>query len=827
MRKILATILSICAFTAFAMPKTADFRAFAAQAQTPAQNITASLTVKKAQTQKAAQTQLLSPNTYEEYLSLSAPTDVAVCNDFTAISDGNCIYVYDRVDGVYRKYTHGDNSPQNKVTKLQFDSENNLYFLDAATALYKLDPMRLDEKDVTAEKTELVCSTFAINGNKLYFTNTSGNKSQISSAPLNNLKFSAATTHVENLTLTPALTFYKNELYYTTSGQYLNKIPTNGTGKETFVCKFDHELLALTVIEDIVYFATADGEFYAYDLNELVENKQIDEIKPISKYTGGYSALSTHGNYAYLIKKKNVVQYSLTDGEFTPYEIAGASSAEHRLNGAKDITLVGNKIFIADVSNKRVSVYDTQEKEFSAPLSTNFSAQYISADNDTVLLANATEVILYSMQKNSYGEQLSVSQRLDGNLVGVTNVYGTYYLVTDKNRFYTISKNTQTSEWEWATAQKTSTQSPSLLTSDIYGNLYVACGASVYTYTESTFATTNVSTKAVLTDLPANTTKILADYRSNIYALSENQLHKFNAPAKKNGTYSKGEFTSLNDALVYGNSSAVQSVALSIQTNAAYVLYKGNFLAVTDKLQLPTMQNIPVDGADTDIFNNAKNNFTVIKTKENAVLIAFDLNALQDAEVFPYLSYKRNTQSINALKIGTVDVYNLIAVYNASKAKYETFLVYADACQEYKTEAYKTTYTKEEQFSRYVSSNAALYKIPYADPTFATTDIPRGDSVTILGEIKKLDRDYYYVSYKNAKGETKTGYLPKAYATNTVGEPENEYLTFGDGETRKGDIGRMAYILVAFASICLLVDYLLLRKPREDDDDETEEETQS
>jgi hypothetical protein len=178
---------------------------------------------------------------------------------------------------------------------------------------------------------------------------------------------------------------------------------------------------------------------------------------------------------------------------------------------------------------------------------------------------------------------------------------------------------------------------------------------------------------------------------------------------------------------------------------------------------------------------------------------------------------------VNGLKIGSLDIYNVIAVYNESKAKYETFLVRSDACQQYKTDAYKTTYAKEEQRNGYVSSNAAIYSIPYANPLYATADIPRGDSVTLLGEITKLDRDYYYVSYKNAQGETKTGYLPKVYVTNTIGNPEIENLTFGDGETNKAAIGRLIYILVAFAAIGLLVDYLLLRKPREDDDEDEEE----
>jgi len=108
MRKISTTILSVCAFacalTAFTLPKTA---AFGAQK-------TASAATQKAVTSTV---ELLSPSSYEEYLPLNAPADVAATEDYTAIADGNVIYVYDRADDVYRKYTH-DTPSQNKIKKI-------------------------------------------------------------------------------------------------------------------------------------------------------------------------------------------------------------------------------------------------------------------------------------------------------------------------------------------------------------------------------------------------------------------------------------------------------------------------------------------------------------------------------------------------------------------------------------------------------------------------------------------------------------------------------------------------------------------------------------
>ena len=44
---------------------------------------------------------LLFPDTYEEYLPLQNPADVAVSENYKAIADDNVIYLYDVDNGVY------------------------------------------------------------------------------------------------------------------------------------------------------------------------------------------------------------------------------------------------------------------------------------------------------------------------------------------------------------------------------------------------------------------------------------------------------------------------------------------------------------------------------------------------------------------------------------------------------------------------------------------------------------------------------------------------------------------------------------------------------
>ena len=827
----MATILSLLTLTAFAMPKTALHLALANEEKASANQSAAmqwqeNLPKRKAVAKQVRGTQLVSPNSYEQYLSLSAPTDVAVSANYTAIADGNTIYVFDRKANAYFKYTHGEGSVQNKVTKLQFDGNERLYFLDASTALYSVDPQLIGGQAPTPTKTELVCSTFAIHGDQLYYTNTSGNKSQISHAPLSNLTFSASTILVENLTLTPVLAFYQNELYYTDSGQYLKKIGTSGNKNDTFVTAFPTDLISLSILDGALYCITGTGDFYSYNLTDLIESKQAHDVTPVDKHENGYSALTLHDGFAYLIEDKAVVQYSLQNASFTDFEINGASARPQRLQNATDVTVGDDKIFISDAGNQRVSVYDMEKESFLDPIPAPLSAQYIASDSQTVLIANSSEAQLFSVQENTYGKQIEISQRFDGNLVGVVNLYGTYYFATDKNYFYTLSKNTTTLEWTWTSAHKTSSQYPSHLTADVYGNLYVACGSSVYTYTEETFATVNTSTNAVLNSLPENTTKIQIDYHGNLYALNENKVHKFTPPTTQDGKYTASTVTPLNDELVYGSDGAVTSFALSVTDNHTYVLYKDNFFAVTDKLQLPTAKNIPTNNLQDQLFGDTVSDFTVVKITPKAFMVEIDMNELENADVFPYLSHKRANTAISALKIAEIDGYYLLAVYNSSKAKYNTFLVYANACEEYPADGYKIIYEETEQKIGYLSNAASVYKIPYATALFSAIPLVRGDSVTLLGEIVQLDTPYYYVSFTDANGETKTGYIPQAYIAPMNSEAQKQTLVLGGTDTRTDAYGRLIYILFGTATICGLVDYLILRKPKDEDENEENEENE-
>ena len=95
-------------------------------------------------------------------------------------------------------------------------------------------------------------------------------------------------------------------------------------------------------------------------------------------------------------------------------------------------------------------------------------------------------------------------------------------------------------------------------------------------------------------------------------------------------------------------------------------------------------------------------------------------------------------------------------------------------------------------------------------------EIPRGALVTLTGEIDKLDHPYYRINYVDENGKTQTGYIPKSYVTPVSGSTAPETDVYGGEGNNADDIWRMVYIILGFGAICILVDFLLLRKPKTD-----------
>ena len=820
MKKILATILSICALSAasfspqhfFAPIKNLSANAAETASHTAIQTV--ANTANTAQTEQRESETLVTPNTYEQYLSLSEPRAIALSLGYKAIADGNKIYLYNEIAGEYQTYEHtaNDDATKNTISDLQFADDGLLYFLDASTYLYSFNPKTFE----TATQTKLVCSAFDIFDNEIYFTNVSSS-SQLSKTTLDNLDVSTSTLLIPNIGSKPVVTPYSGDVYYTNNGVHLYYYRAD-YGDVKLTAYFPSEIVSMAFTESTFAYIDIHGDFYVYAVSDILGGAiNATELTPQFTQSGGFISLTAHGDNIYAVQNANVREFSPKLGDFTGFEICADSPSENRLSGATDCTLSNGLLFTADANNHRVSVYDTKSQTHLQPIATELSEiEFIAASDETVLIANKTTAALYSLHEKSYGEFLTSFTGFNGDLVGTAALYNRYYLLSKTNGYYKISQTdvstpetAQTAVWGIERTEKKNAPPARLLTSDLYGNLYVAYATDLYKFTETEFMSEEdlthsaTGSKPAVEDIPAKAVKIAVDYKRAVYALSENALYIQNGTA--------WETVSLTKTLVYGQTDAfpVTSFTLGVEENETYLLYNGNLLIQTTEFNLPTVKTIPVLNCDEELFKKESAKFSVVTTAENSLFVYFDMNELANAQTFPYQFYKLEKSQTTALQIGEVNEYAILAILDKTTNRYETALVLKEFLSPLDETEYKTEYA--EAAIGYLTNKVHLYKFPYLTELLTVTELPKNAKIQLLGEVRQLDYEYYLIAFETDDG-TQTGYVPKTYVNLYDGTP-NEVTdqTLGN-EADDGSISRLTFILLGSAIICILIDFLLLRK---------------
>lgn len=736
--------------------------------------------------------QLITPSSYEEYLSLSAPSDVAATDGYIAIADGSSLFVFDKDRGIWQEYAH-----PGPITKVGFGSRDTLYFLDGQTnKLYSLNVKAFD----TVVETGVFCSTFSIQGDGIYSINLSAGITSIYHAPLSDL--TAKKELYAGRMYSPSLSFWNGELYYVYGTDFLYKLNADNTPAK--VADLPLGVISITITEGVVCCVTEEGNFYAYNLAELSEKKSAADCEAIVTKTDNYNAVSDNGNDVYLVADNRIDKFSLTEQSFTDYSIGATSSAPNRFHGASELTLSGDRLFIADDKNDRISVYDVQEKTFLTSIPCALDNPIMAAYGDSLLVSTSSQSILYSLNEQTYGEALYslTSDRISGNIVGAAAIYGSYYLVTDTNYCYTLTSG---EEGYRHTETLRNAHYAEKLTADFGGNLYLLSNGAVYRYTEESFLAPKEEGVKICEEIPTDVIELSVDYAGNLYALSATALYIY-APQTE-GLYTLQSTNTFTENLVYGASNEVVSFAFGIEENAVYFLYKDHYLTVTDTLSLPTLKNIPTQQVADNIFNG-EGEFTLVEIPANSFIVEVDGNKLQ-GETFAYLSSYRNEQPFTALKIGETTHYALLCYRENVASAYKTILVEKNRQTELDGE-----YIKTEGYPKtgYLTNLSNAYKFPcMALPTLGQMD--KNTQVTLLREVNGLDCDYYAVAY----GE-QVAYIPKANVLFFDGTPPTvETVTAGDVKNEENSMWRLAYLVLGSAAICILIDTLVLRKKNKDD----------
>ena len=790
---------------------------------------------------------LITPTDYEQYLPLTKPMDVAVSGDYTAIADGNVIYVYNRFEGVYRTYTHLINTDPNMtamnvVTELQFSDEGDLYFIDGVPYLHVLTREQLASlgESTVATNTKFPCSSFTIEGEMMYFTHISGTVGSLSYVNINDLTPANASSLTDGIIGKPIVAYYDEAIYYTDYSIRLLRLDlTEENPTPEAVCTFPTAVDSLIISSGDLFVTYTSGSFYVYNLSRLEYAKDAQYVTPTeSDERGGYRALSIQGNNVYAIRNESIREYRIGSG-FTSYEISANSDSAHRLSGATDSLFIGGKLFFADTGNSRISVRTVSTGELRT-YTTPSAPYFVASDSTTFAGANETHVWLFD---GSSAEPIKFDN-FNGKIVGMTCVYNRYYIVTDTNYYYVIaylpmanpdSPEETTGEYEWqkmSGKEKTTKLAPALITSDVYGNVYVAAKTGdLYKLTETEFA--NPESTGIKISNPTleislkSADKLLIDLNENVYILKENRLlcYEYDKTAKVcTNTVTAYE---LGKTLVYGQteSTPVTSVAFDAVSSEVYLSYTGNLVISTNLIPLSTMKNIRTNGIEKEIFSGGTSEFTVVETSPNAILIAFDLEEFSTLptgilnNVFPYVSYHREAEPRTALKLGSAGEYAILAVFDSETHTYTNYLTNERYyVTEKSTDEYLVEYKPEEERTGYLTNAVTLYKYPYLTKLLQVSGLTKNQEITLIGEINDLDYSYYRIEYVDESGATQTGFIPKRYVTLFNGEPlTSEKTTYAEKEPNEDELWRLTFLLLGAAAICILTDLLILRRVKNND----------
>ena len=787
------------------------------------------------------------PNAYEQYLTLENPSSVAVSENYTAIADGLTIYVYNRATNRYTQYDHATESDLN-ITQIHFDEQENLYFSTQTAKLFKLFIPTL-----TAEKTGInSCTTFELVNDAIYYTVVGNKVISIFSKPLTQLNDNNELLQIafRDTNYVPPLAYNGENLYYVADGKTLFYIDKPAHEDKTANVEWKPSpplsngtatVISVAFSQDYLYYTDTDKNLYSYQYtaSDLTVKPQLlsDNCTSVSVSPSGY---------IYAVGDQKIREINPETREFTSFEISASSDSDGRLYSAVDTVLSGDALYTLDqgapAQNISARVLCTPAYKFGANETSEngktatfkieeTGAKYIAASGETILIATAPEtnsspaaaqpgvLALY----DSAGTRIKTFESLDSEpFAGVANIYDTYYAVS-KNYLYKLEKNPETQQYEMI-SHKTQ-RANKLLAADVYGSIYLAQAHNVYAFTESELTAAfadespvNRPAEDAIAILPESagsaetSTKLLVDFHRNVYALHGGALTLCAKTAEEAKTY-----LLKNKNFVYAQTEAtpVTGAAFGVETEATYILYNGNFIAATYDLPLPTVNTIAAETAAEKLFAEEAADFTVAECAAKTLLVRFDVAKLKGAATFPYISYARIAEKTPAISMGETERYYILAVYDKENNDYYTALAEKISCNIIPADEFLTDPPEEYAGDKigYVTNSLPLYKYPYLTDLITVCTLPRGAEVKVLKTVERLDWKYYQVQYTGETGETKTGFLPAAYVAETNGKvPEAEQTTLGGENNNRDLVWRLVYIILGTLVICILTDYLILRR---------------
>ena len=509
---------------------------------------------------------LFLPSSYEQYLELQSPKDLAIDNGHIAIADGNHIYLCDREKQEWRMYTNGtDSSTFGKIQLV----DDLLYFTDASMKLCTLDPK---EEELKEEDLSYSLSNFAIVGGKLYGTTTVNTTASLYALDPDGSTSIPQTIPLQtDLPVQLPMTYAEGDLYYAVKNLIFS-VDTTTNVQSDFLTLQNNSLIspsAIAVLGDHLFYTDSTG-LYCAD----IVGAGAQRVPEAVVQGEGFSALTVHGDKLYVLCGKAVREFDPGTKAFTDYEISSTSASVNRLCGAVDTARAGGLLVTADAGNKRISVavLDNSEEGYIVRTCSVFDCldenhspyvpTHIATDGNIIAVSSAdAHIYLYHFGDESY----YYCHNLSGDcILDLACVNGSCYFITQSS-YGKAEKDFQIFEHMGS--------APKALVADNRGNLYVVdSNGTIMIYNESEFIEPNIIVSREKEFTISDTfSSVQSDDDGNIYYISQDALWK---NEKKLVDFN-------NKSFVYGDQSKPIAFALGHDEGKVFLLYQNYIVALT------------------------------------------------------------------------------------------------------------------------------------------------------------------------------------------------------------------------------------------------------
>lgn len=683
----------------------------------------------------AENAQLFLPDSFEQYLSLSAPTDAALYDEYIAVADGTELYVYDRAENSYSHYTHGQN-----ISKIQFSENGQLYFSDEQAYLYSFDIATM-----TADKTGANSSTFYIEGNVIYTAIVTNQLTTLSAYDMSDFQTPIHDNlgQIESFNGTPRMTYLDGMLLCAVN-QIVYTYTDEGAGDSFLLSRNSGEVSGVSAVcayDGAIYYAASDG---LYRTDTQSNSKRI--------YEGtGFTALTVYGSSLYCVKGASILQTDVSGdtATFTGYEICASSDSVNRLKSGVQTVRTNGLLVTSDSANRRISLYAIKAGTYSA-IACDYAPALVATDGNTVVATDGG-MNLYVYDKTG---ALLYTNQTQTTITGIACIYGNVYFITQNSGYGAASETGANIIF------RNGSSALSALTCDIYGNLYVAhADGSVVRYGETHFLDNTQTGTPLSYTLPSGYSSLRADFEGNLYCMKDNSIYQNGVPfatVDASNTVYREELPDL------------RSYALGYEDNTVYLLYD-DFMLQTQALAFPVLNRLSYGDVQQTLYT-PQTDLTLVTVQKGAIGIRTDLNLLKTAEegFFPYDGYFRSQTACRGILLSQTEEYYLVALFG-SDHKYTANLFKKTFCEKVP----QSEYYRDQLQTMYLTSDVSPCYFPCLIPALRADRLTRATQVRMLGTVESSDTSdytYAFIEYQMEDGKYAGGFIPLSYLTDVVPE---------------------------------------------------------